>query len=133
MKTKILSLIALCILSINCQAKILTTTCKAIVDPAYGDANGKTVVNAHFSYSISNNSPETKTYMIDQHVCIEGISCDEIIDNVSVPPQKTNNYAINPTVVFYLQAGNYYDQATIKITGTEDNCSNSGTNSVYVK
>jgi hypothetical protein len=129
MKIKLLALTIL--LTTNVYAVQVAST-KAIANPASGIANQNTIASGSVTYSITNNTSATQSYIIDRYMCINNSHCTHYRDSITVGSGKTNGGTSTITANAVLPAGNYEDEASIQISGFESSYAK-GVNSVMVR
>ena len=127
-----IKLLALSLLAAGNVYATQTATTTAIAYQATGIANQNTTATGSVSYSITNNSSATQTYIIDRYMCINNAHCTHYHDSINVSPHVTNG---NTSVLYAnatLSSGNYEDEAIIQISGFESSYAK-GVNSVMVR
>jgi hypothetical protein len=108
-----------------------TATTKAIAYQASGFPNTSVTVNGQVTYSITNNSGATQSYIIDRYMCINNAHCTHYHDSITVGAHATNGNTSNIMATATLSTGNYEDEAIIQISGFESSYAK-GVNTFYV-
>ncbi len=129
MKIKLLALSLLAAGNVYATQTAITT---AIAYQATGFSNQNTTVNGQVSYTITNKSNATQSYIIDRYMCINNAHCTHYHDSITVGSGKTNTGTSNLMANATLTTGNYEDEAIIQISGFESSYAK-GVNSVMIR
>jgi hypothetical protein len=127
-----IKLLALSLLAAGNVYATQTATTTATAYQATGMANMNTMATGTVTYSITNNSSATQSYIIDRYMCINNAHCTHYHDSITVGSHQTNNNTSTLYANATLSAGNYEDEAIIQISGFESSYAK-GVNSVMVR
>lgn len=126
-----LKLLVLSMLAASSVYAAETATTKAIAYSATGFPNTTITANGQVTYSITNNSSASQSYIIDRYMCINNAHCTHYHDSIIVGAHATNGNTSNLMTSATLPTGNYEDEAIIQISGFEASYAK-GVNTVYV-